>query len=45
MMANLTLKQVEDYVGKDIAEKIQNEEGKVVGYRDWETRQTNRAAT
>ena len=27
MMANLTLKQVEDYVGKDIAEKIQNEEG------------------
>ena len=29
MMANLTLKQVEDYVGKDIAEKIQNEEGKV----------------
>ena len=28
-MANLTLKQVEDYVGKDIAEKIQNEEGKV----------------
>lgn len=29
MMANLTLKQVEDYVGKDIAEKIQNDEGKV----------------
>ena len=28
MMANLTLKQVEDYVGKDIAEKM---------YRDWET--------
>ena len=28
-MANLTLKQVENYVGKDIAEKIQNEEGKV----------------
>ena len=44
MMANLTIKQVEDYVGKDVAEKIQNEEGKV-GYRDWETRQTNRAAT
>ena len=31
MMANLTLKQVENYVGKDIAEKIQNEEGKVWG--------------
>ena len=29
MMANLTIKQIEDYVGKDIAEKIQNEEGKV----------------
>lgn len=29
MMANLTLKQVEDYVGKDIAGKIQNDEGKV----------------
>ena len=29
MMANLTIKQVEDYVGKDVAEKIQNEEGKV----------------
>ena len=29
MMANLTIKQIEDYVDKDIAEKIQNEEGKV----------------
>lgn len=29
IMANLTLKQVEDYVGKDIAQKIENEEGKV----------------
>ena len=29
MMANLTIKQVEDYVGRDVAEKIQNEEGKV----------------
>jgi len=29
MMANLTIKQIEDYVGKEVAEKIQNEEGKV----------------
>ena len=28
-MANLTIKQIEDYVGKEVAEKIQNEEGKV----------------
>ena len=29
LFRSLTIKQIEDYVGKEVAEKIQNEEGKV----------------